>query len=668
MFRAAFFTLASVALLAALASITSGQESASVLDYLGQRADRMTRAWPPLPNSADEWKAYQSEVTGRLSGLLGLPDREPMKAAVTDTTEQGDLILEQIAYLWAGRTYVSATVIRNKHASGRQPAIVMPSGFLGHYTFVPQRQFVDALARHGLLVMFLDDPRAGRRQASYAGLYATASAAGIQVAGVQVFDALRGLDYLLTRADVDPGKIGIAGLEEGGLQAYLAAALEPRFQFAVAVDGTTTYQALMHAAAQHEGPEDPSTFVAGLLDFADMDRIAACIAPRPVIVAGRFGVTDGQAQVLRTMKTVYRLLDAEDRVQEVRGEPSSDPQHAVDEVSQWLEKHVLPALNSPSAAPSACVTPDDPDFSMLHHMQRRIERAGQVIATCLAFAGGVAGSSPTDDRVAHYILCAAYHAACGGQGCLGFREQRLGNRTDLARGGWRLPLPGCAGSPSGDGHDATHRDRPLARRSSDAESAKIADAVRRLAAAGLWVMVPDHASVEPHSLQPLCNVSKPRFHGDEAADFYGLADAVGLPPLALRVVEDLAAVRHLAARGEVSPTGILLAGQGIGGVDACLAAVLDENIAGVVSIDATTFRGWAEDAASEQLHFLHIMPYLPSLLTKTDLDCVYAAIAPRPLIVIRPKDSWSARGLRPGRDNSDDNLQAAASRDAHSAP
>jgi dienelactone hydrolase len=178
-----------------------------------------------------------------------------------------------------------------------------------------------------------------------------------------------------------------------------------------------------------------------------------------------------------------------------------------------------------------------------------------------------------------------------------------------------------------------------------AQGAKIADAARRLATAGLWVIVPDHASCEPHSLQPLGRVSKPSFRGDEAAGFYGPADAVSRPPLALRVAEDLAAVRHLVTRGEVSPTGILVAGQGIGGVDACVAAVLDERIAGVVSIDATTFRSWAKEAAPEQLHFLHIMPYLPSLLTETDLDCVYAAIAPRPLVVIRPKDSWSRAGF-----------------------
>ena len=49
------------------------------------------------------------------------------------------------------------------------------------------------MARQGFVVLFIDDPRTGKRQAPYAGLYATASAVGIQGAGIQVFDALRGL-------------------------------------------------------------------------------------------------------------------------------------------------------------------------------------------------------------------------------------------------------------------------------------------------------------------------------------------------------------------------------------------------------------------------------------------------------------------------------------------
>ena len=138
------------------------------------------------------------------------------------------------------------------------------------------------MARQGITVLFIDDPRTGRRQAPNAGLYAAASAAGIQPAGIQVFDALRGLDYLLTRADVDPGKIGIAGLGAGTLQSYMAAALEPRFQFVEAVGGTTPYASLTQAAAAGGAPA-----VAGAGALVKV-RVASaeCLAPLSQLLTG----------------------------------------------------------------------------------------------------------------------------------------------------------------------------------------------------------------------------------------------------------------------------------------------------------------------------------------------------------------------------------------------
>ena len=219
----------------------SAQETSSVWKCLGQRAARLAAQLPPLPASAEAWDKQRAELIGQLSTTLGLPDREPMQAAVhQQQAGRRPGRSRRSPTIWAERAYVSATVIRRQQADGRQPAVVVTPGWLGHYTFRPYRQFVEQLARQGVLVLFIDDPRTGRRQAPDAGLYAAAAAAGMQVAGIQVFDALRGLDYLLTRADVDPGKIGIAGLGEGALQAYLAAALEPRFQFVIAVGGTTT--------------------------------------------------------------------------------------------------------------------------------------------------------------------------------------------------------------------------------------------------------------------------------------------------------------------------------------------------------------------------------------------------------------------------------------------
>jgi hypothetical protein len=65
----------------------------------------------------------------------------------------------------------------------------------------------------------------------------------------------------------------------------------------------------------------------------------------------------------------------------------------------------------------------------------------------------------------------------------------------------------------------------------------------------------------------------------------------------------------------------------------------------VAAVDVTTLRDWAVNVAPHELHFFHLMPYLPSLLTVTDLDCVYAAVAPRPLVLVRLTDGWPRSGF-----------------------
>jgi len=610
----------------------------------------MAAAHPAVPETMEAWEKQRTELVGELDAALDLPDREPMKAAVTYTKKEGDLMIEEIAYLWAEQTYVSATVIRAKQTDGRQPAIVMPSGSLGHYTFLPYRKFVDSMASQGMIVLFIDDPRTGRRQAPEAGLYAAASAAGIPPAGIQVFDALRGLDYLLTRADVDVGKIGIAGLGAGALQSYMAAALEPRFQFVVAVGGTTTYAALTQAAASGEAPGDPSAFVAGMLEFTDMDRVAACLAPRPVFIAGRAGAGEwavpGYEQVLRTMKAAYGLHDAADRICQAPNGPSDGMTPYIADVAQWLETSVLPSLKTSGAAPEECCeVEEEPDFSILGYVQRRIanqtallpvEPASQTewqaqrdeMIQWLRSSCGVDSMSPPPDQVVEVIE---------GDDLV---TERIALGVDAA---FRCPAllvrPAQTGQAKHAGVVLSHDDRQCA------ASAKIVEVTRRLASAGYWVIVPDHASVHAQSLQPLADAERPSFYGDEAAKLYGPADVVGLSPLALRVAENLAAFRHLAARPEVDGAKIVVSGVGIGGVDACVAGLLEERVAGVASIDATTMRDFAMNTAPSELRFFNLMPYLPSLTTKTDLDCLYGALAPRPLLTVRLKDGWPKSGF-----------------------
>ena len=650
MFRKTCFVLAISSGMAVVASTSYGQESVSVLNYLGQRAERLASQRAPVPETLDAWKEHRAKLVEALNVSLALPDREPMKAAVTDSKQDGDLTVEDVVYLWAEQTYVSATLIRSTKSSGRRPAVIIPSGWLGHYTFLPYRQFVDSLARQGFTVLFIDDPRTGRRQSPHAGLYATAAAAGRPVAGVQVFDVLRGFDYLLTRTDVDSGKIGIAGLGEGALQAYLAAALEERLQFVATVGGTTTYAALIQAAAQSNSPIAPSVFVAGILDFADMDRIAACLAPRSVLIAGSANgnrqPAAGYSQVLDTMKAVYGLHDAGDRIRQVPGDQPDDMTPYIPEILQWLKTSVLPSLESSDAAPTTCGKPEEePDFSVLRFMQQRIVQ--QAASLPIEPASTDAWKKHRDETIDWLRRSCALESLKPAAD----RVIEVSKDDDVVTEQLALGLDGDFACPAVLVRPAElgPTKRPAVILSHDdrqcAVSAKIADAARQLVSAGYCVIVPDHASVHPQSLQGLANTEKPSFYGDDAARLYGPADTVGLSPLALRVAENLAAFRYLAAQSEIDPEGIVIAGLGTGSVDACLAAVLEDRIAGVASVGATTMRDWAVNVAPGELRFFHVMPYLPAMLAQTDWDCLYAAIAPRPLVVVRLKDGWPRSGF-----------------------
>ena len=190
------------------------------------------------------WQKRREQVRQDLTALLGLPVREPTRAKVLASHMDGDVLVENIIYLWAERCYVPGIVVRLPQSTGGLPALVVPPGFGGSSKSLDAgyyKPFVYQMARKGYLVLFFDDPSFGDRKAPLAAWYATTAAAGTQGMGVQVFDTLRALDYLLTRKDVDPGRIGVAGLCQGSEQTWLAGALEDRFQIVVPVCGTTTY-------------------------------------------------------------------------------------------------------------------------------------------------------------------------------------------------------------------------------------------------------------------------------------------------------------------------------------------------------------------------------------------------------------------------------------------
>lgn len=123
-----------------------------------------------------------------------------------------------------------------------------------------------------------------------------------------VWDVMRLLDYLTTRPDVDAARIGVIGFSKGGMETYLAAAIDERIAVAVpcigvqsfrhALDNNAwqsragTFQAALDAAAKEAGEPVNAAFlrkfydkvVPGIYGEFDGPQMVPLIAPRPLLV------------------------------------------------------------------------------------------------------------------------------------------------------------------------------------------------------------------------------------------------------------------------------------------------------------------------------------------------------------------------------------------------
>lgn len=140
---------------------------------------------------------------------------------------------------------------------------------------------------------------------------------GQTVIGMWTWDLMRLVDYIVTRQDCLPGRVGCAGLSGGGYQTLWAAALDPRIRCAV-ISGYFygSQQALMEKYQNCS-----CNYVPHLWEYLDMGDIAAMIAPRPLMIEtgskdllnGAGGLANVRSQ-FSTVKKAYRLLEAGDKV------------------------------------------------------------------------------------------------------------------------------------------------------------------------------------------------------------------------------------------------------------------------------------------------------------------------------------------------------------------
>jgi cephalosporin-C deacetylase-like acetyl esterase len=307
-----------------------------LLDLAARQQERRRARFAAVKSKAD-LEALQKTLRDSFLRLIGgLPEAKgapPITRA--GQIEGDDYLIEKLAYESLPGYFVAALLYRPKKVGAALPAVLSPCGHSrnGKAYDVYQIHHVN-LAKRGYVVLTYDPVGQGersqfwdeKRSTSRFGLGCGEHAVlgnplyllGGNLARYRIWDGMRGLDYLTSRQDVDPKRIGCVGVSGGGtLTAYLAA-LDPRITAAAICCYITTLPRRMGNRVPEDPDADPEQdifdFVGQGIDHAGL--LALC-APRPTLIGAAvldFFPIAGARESFAEAKRLYEASGAAEAV------------------------------------------------------------------------------------------------------------------------------------------------------------------------------------------------------------------------------------------------------------------------------------------------------------------------------------------------------------------
>jgi dienelactone hydrolase len=130
----------------------------------------------------------------------------------------------------------------------------------------------------------------------------------------RAWDGIRALDYLLTRSEVDPRRVGITGNSGGGTMTTWLCGLEQRWSMAAPGCFVTTFRRNLENELPADTEQCPPRALAQYLDHADF---LAALAPKPIIILAKerdYFDARGVEEASRRLKRLYALLGAGENI------------------------------------------------------------------------------------------------------------------------------------------------------------------------------------------------------------------------------------------------------------------------------------------------------------------------------------------------------------------
>ncbi|MEA3400888.1 MAG: acetylxylan esterase [Armatimonadota bacterium] len=347
----------------AIGAAAMGAPTGSVYDWLCDEATAISSQAMLIPPSAQQLEWSEDERRTRWLECLGLwplPERTPLEATVAGTLERDDYVVEKIHYQSVPGAHVAANLYRPHEINEPLPAVLYLCGHTRGKVNLTYQQNPRWFGSHGYVALVVDPIQLGECQGIHHGTYREGRwdwiSRGYTPSGTEVWNAMRALDYLASRDDVDADRMGVTGLSGGGVISWNLAAADTRIKCVSPVCQTGDMQQLICDRCL-DGHCDCACFV----NYYRWDtaHIGALIAPRPLLVAA--GADDGLWRPYAYKRQVHRIR----RVYEAMG--AAENCRLVEDLSfhgytPMLRKAIFEWFNRHLKGDTSPVTDDVTDF------------------------------------------------------------------------------------------------------------------------------------------------------------------------------------------------------------------------------------------------------------------------------------------------------------------
>jgi cephalosporin-C deacetylase-like acetyl esterase len=309
-------------------TVLSGNGDRLLHEYLLKEVDQLFEARraevKQALTSKDALLSYQKKLSSTYRKLLGtFPDRTPLNPVTTRTIECDGYRIENIAFESRPNHHVTSNLYVPTTGDAPFPGVLVVCGHSGNgKAYEGYHRACILLAKQGIVTLIVDPISQGERlqtgnirgTQSHTLLDIGSNLVGRDAAAYELWDNVRSLDYLLSRSEVDPKRIGLTGNSGGGTQSAYLMAFDERIGPAAPSCFICSQQSILHRLRSQDGCQQlPGDSLNGL----EHASYLAMRAPKPTMILAAeqdyFPIASAR-ETFQEAKSIFKLLGAENSV------------------------------------------------------------------------------------------------------------------------------------------------------------------------------------------------------------------------------------------------------------------------------------------------------------------------------------------------------------------